>query len=194
MDLAFTLRDCHRDQFGRRDCDDQHMDVLCRPATAADVPAVAAIRIRSWQAAYRGMVPAGYLDALDPAAELERWRGRELTGQHVAEAGGRVVGWLSVGPYRADPGEEVPGPACGEVRAIYARPEAWGQGVGRALLAYGLAELDRAGLDPVLLWVLEGNSRARRFYEKAGFAPDGPVVGFEVGGATLPEVRYRYDG
>ncbi len=170
------------------------MDVVCRAATAADVPSIATVRIRSWQAGYRGAIPQDYLDALDPVAETERWRRRELTGQHVAEAGGRVVGWLNVGPYRADPDEEVPGPDCGEVRAIYALPEAWGLGVGRALMAHGLEELRRQGLHPVLLWVLESNERARRFYAKAGFAPDGPVVGFEVGGVTLPEVRYRYDG
>jgi GNAT superfamily N-acetyltransferase len=170
------------------------MDVRWRPATAADVPAIATVRIRSWQQGYRGVMPQAYLDALDPAAETERLRGRELTGQHVAEADGQVVGWLSVGPYRSDSGEEVPGPDCGEVHAIYVLPSAWGLGVGRALLAYGLEELRRQELHPVLLWVMEGNERARRFYARAGFVPDGPVVGYEVGGVTLPEVRYRYDG
>jgi GNAT superfamily N-acetyltransferase len=170
------------------------MDVLCRPATPADVPAIAAVRIRSWQAAYRGSVPQAYLDALDVDAEIGRRQNRPLDGQHVAEAGGSVVGWLSVGPYRADEDEQLPGPSCGEVGAIYALPEFWGRGVGRRLLAYGLGELRRLGLSPVLLWVLVANERARRFYERAGFHADGPVVGFEVGGATLPEMRYRYDG
>lgn len=170
------------------------MDVLCRPATPADVPAIAAVRIRSWQAAYRGSVPQDYLDALDVDAEITRRQDRPLDGQHVAEAEGTVVGWLHVGPYRADEGEEVPGPSCGEVGAIYALPEFWGRGVGRGMLAYGLCELRRLGLSPVLLWVLVTNGRARRFYERAGFHADGPVVGFDVGGATLPEMRYRYDG
>jgi len=170
------------------------MDVLCRPATPADVPAIAAVRIRSWQAAYRGSVPQDYLDALDVDAEITRRQDRPLDGQHVAEAEGTVVGWLYVGPYRADEGEQVPGPSCGEVGAIYALPEFWGRGVGRRLLAYGLGELRRLGLSPVLLWVLVANERARRLYERAGFHADGPVVGFEVGGATLPEMRYRYDG
>ena len=170
------------------------MDVHCRPATQADVPAIAAVQIRSWQAAYRGSVPQGYLDALDVDAEISRRQDRPLDGQHVAESGGTVVGWLHVGPYRADEGEAVPGPSCGEVGAIYALPEFWGRGVGRRLLAYGLGELRRLGLSPVLLWVLVANERARRFYERAGFHADGPVVGFEVGGATLPEMRYRYDG
>jgi GNAT superfamily N-acetyltransferase len=170
------------------------MDLVCRPATRDDVPAIAAVRIRSWQQAYRGSVPQGYLDALDVDAEAARREGRPLDGQHVAVGDGSVVGWLHVGPYRADEGEDVPGRSCGEVAAIYALPEVWGLGVGRSLLAYGLGELRRLGLAPVLLWVLVANERARRFYERAGFRADGPVVGFEVGGVTLPEMRYRYDG
>jgi len=42
----------------------------------------------------------------------------------------------------------------------------------------------------VVLWVLRDNSRARRFYERAGFAPDGVTDVLErLGGVT--EVRYR---
>jgi len=170
------------------------MDVACRPAAPADVPAIAAVRIRSWQQAYRGSVPQDYLNALDVDAEIARREGRPLDGQHVAVVDGSVVGWLHVRPYRADEGEDVPGPSCGEVAAIYALPEVWGRGVGRRLLAYGLGELRRLRLSPVLLWVLVANERARRFYERAGFRADGLVVDFEVGGATLPEMRYRYDG
>jgi len=170
------------------------MDVVCRPAAPADVPAIAAVRIRSWQEAYRGVIPQDYLDSLSVAAEVKRREAHSLDGQHVAEANGGVVGWLYVGPYRADEGEDVPGPSCGEVAAIYALPELWGRGVGRSLLGYGLGELRRLGLSPVLLWVLVANERARRFYERAGFRADGLVVDFEVGGATLPEMRYRYDG
>src|SRR5690348_655452 len=98
-------------------------DVVCRPATPADVPAIAGVRIRSWQAAYRGSVPQDYLDALDVDAEIARRAGRPLDGQHVAVVDGSVVGWLGVGPYRADEGEDVPGPSCGEIAAIYALPE-----------------------------------------------------------------------
>jgi GNAT superfamily N-acetyltransferase len=173
---------------------DRSREIVCRPATRADLTGIATIRIRAWQEAYRGSVPQDYLDSLDVAEEVARWGHRPLDGQHVAEANGSLVGWLSVGPYRPDEGEQVPGPSCGEVRAIYALPDVWGRGVGRALMAYGLGELRRLGLSPVLLWVLVANERARRFYERAGFQPDGAIVDFEVGGATLPEMRYRYDG
>ncbi|NUK37491.1 GNAT family N-acetyltransferase, partial [Streptomyces lunaelactis] len=46
------------------------------------------------------------------------------------------------------------------------------------------------GFAGMLLWVLKENDRARRFYEKAGFAPDGAEEPFEVDGVAVPEVRY----
>jgi RimJ/RimL family protein N-acetyltransferase len=42
----------------------------------------------------------------------------------------------------------------------------------------------------MLLWVLKGNTRARRFYERQGFAADGAEEPFEVDGVPVPEVRY----
>jgi ribosomal protein S18 acetylase RimI-like enzyme len=177
------------------------MDVTCRPVTADDFDAVCELHVRAWQAAYRGIVPQAYLDAMDPAVRARRTRDQNLDGQYVAvrpaggEVVGEVVGWMSIGPYRfADDGPDAPGPGFGEIAAIYARPDAVGTGVGRALMTYGLEELDRAGLRPVLLWVFTDNARARRFYERAGFRLDGATHDYEIGGATLPEVRYRWDG
>lgn len=170
------------------------MRIGCRPATAGDLDAVAEVRVRSWQAAYRGIVPQAYLDAMSPAAEADRRRGRFPTpGQHVAETGGRVVGWAVIGPYRDEHGD-APAPGCGEIGALYVLPQWWGRGVGRELMAYVLGDLRRQGLAPVLLWVLTANDRARRFYERAGFRCDGASHDFELAGATLPEVRYRHDG
>lgn len=172
------------------------MDVTCRPATDADVDRIAEVRVRSWQEAYRGIVPQPVLDRMDPAAEAARRRGRGPAGQHVAELDGRVVGWLAVGAYRTDQDDSGPVPPAGsgEVNAVYVLPAAWGRGAGRELLAYGLGELRGQGLVPVLLWVFAANERARRFYERAGFRADGGTHDYEIGGATLPEVRYRHDG
>lgn len=43
----------------------------------------------------------------------------------------------------------------------------------------------------VNLWVLHGNARGRRFYEREGFQTDSaPVKEAHVGSVKLPEVRY----
>jgi ribosomal protein S18 acetylase RimI-like enzyme len=74
---------------------------------------------------------------------------------------------------------------------IYATPEAWGTGIGRGLMTAGLDRLASAGFGEVLLWVLDSNDRARRFYERAGFAADGATKDDVVAGTTVREVRYR---
>ena len=47
------------------------------------------------------------------------------------------------------------------------------------------------GFAESVLWVLPGNVRARRFYERAGWTADGAEKISEVFGVTVPEVRYR---
>jgi ribosomal protein S18 acetylase RimI-like enzyme len=169
--------------------------VAVRPAVEDDLAAVAEIRVRSWQAAYRGIVPQGYLDSMRPEADADRRRARFAAGSldsrqdAVGTIAGAPAGWVAFGPYRDD---DRPSSGPGEIYAIYVHPDHWGCGVGRALIRYAVRELRAAGMAPVLLWVLEQNARARRFYERAGFRPDGGRHLFEIAGVQLPELRYRH--
>ncbi len=74
---------------------------------------------------------------------------------------------------------------------MYVDPEAWGAGLGRALIVE--AERRLAERHPVAtLWVLRGNTRARRFYEAGGWRPDGTERrDRRVWGAAVDEVSYR---
>ena len=76
-----------------------------------------------------------------------------------------------------------------EVYAIYLAPTAWSTGAGRALMDTALTGLRAGGYRRVVLWVLTGNVRARRFYEKAGFAPDGATNVLAALG-DVEELRY----
>jgi ribosomal protein S18 acetylase RimI-like enzyme len=166
------------------------MTVVCRPATEEDLDGIAAVRIRTWQDAYRGIMPQDYLDGLAPAAEAVRLRARGLRpGNSVAELDGAIVGWSAVGPYREDD-VPAPWPGCGEIIAIYVLPGHQGAGIGRALLTHSLGVLGE--LRPALLWVARDNAPARRFYERYGFRADGATQTFTVGGTEVLEVRYRY--
>lgn len=166
--------------------------VRIRPMTPDDGDAVAAIRVRGWRFAYRGTIPQAYLDTMDVAAEAEKQRARLAAGDGslvnlVAEAAdGTLAGWAAYGPYR-DGGTRTDD---GELYALYLTPERIGQGVGRALMAEVKERCAAAGYPRVLLWVFESNARARRFYEAAGFTPDGTEEPFEVAGVQVPEVRY----
>jgi ribosomal protein S18 acetylase RimI-like enzyme len=66
------------------------------------------------------------------------------------------------------------------------------RGIGRQLIEAARAGLKEAGFPDMRLWVLTGNTRARRFYERAGLAPDGVEQTWTPRGSTLelPELRY----
>jgi ribosomal protein S18 acetylase RimI-like enzyme len=162
--------------------------VHIRPASPEDALAIETIRVHGWRSAYRHVYPAAELDALpiDP----DRWRSRLHVPPPgwttiVCEDEGRVVGFASSGPSRDE--DEI-----GELYAIYVEPDAWSTGAGRALMAEAERRLS-SEYDAALLWVLEDNPRARGFYERAGWAPDGVRKAEERLGVRAPEVRYRKD-
>ncbi|MFJ8535335.1 GNAT family N-acetyltransferase [Streptomyces sp. NPDC093591] len=165
--------------------------ILIRPMTTADCARVAEIRIGGWRSAYKDLVPQSHLDALDVAQDTERRRAHLAQADGsvlnvVAERYGEVVGWACHGPYRD--GEVRTEDA--ELYALYVDPGRFGGGIGHALLQESLRRCTAAGHARMLLWVLEHNTRARRFYERAGFRPDGAEEPFEVDGVDVPEVRY----
>ncbi len=76
--------------------------MLLRPATPEDADAVARVHVRSWQAAYRSLLPDAYLDGLRPE---ERAQAYDFTGSDpakpytiVAESEGAVYGFVSTMP------------------------------------------------------------------------------------------------
>ena len=159
--------------------------------TPADVAAVTRLQVASWRAAYAGLIPAGYLAAMSAAEReqrhLARVRDPEPRAAYLlAERDGAVVGMTNVGPARdADLDEAV----VGEIRAMYVDPTAWSSGVGSALMRAALDHLLAHGACGVALWVLEGNARARAFYERWQFRPDGGHQVVELG-SPVPEIRY----
>ncbi|AJE80836.1 hypothetical protein SLNWT_0460 [Streptomyces albus] len=172
------------------------MDALVRPMTDADCEAVGRLRTDGWRAAYAGLMPRAYLDALDPAEDAALRRGILAAAppsvvDAVAEQAGEVRGWTCWGPLREDAG---PGASEGsgdaELYALYVRPERIGTGLGHLLLRDCLERCAAAGYPRLRLWVVAGNTRARRFYERAGFRPDGFEQTDPVGGEPVTEVRY----
>ncbi|MFF2848972.1 GNAT family N-acetyltransferase [Streptomyces sp. NPDC058001] len=166
-------------------------DLRVRAMRDADCEAVAAIRIGGWRTAYAELLPRTYLDALDVTEDAARRRthlaqGNGRVANLVAERDGEVVGWCAHGPGRDDDTHA----QDAEVYALYVRPDTFSTGVGRTLLTRAVRDRTADGHRRLLLWVLKENHRARRFYEAAGFTPDGSEEPFDVEGTAVPEVRY----
>ena len=163
-----------------------------RVATLEDAEAVAGVHVRSWQSAYRGLVPDADLDSLSVEGRREAWS-RILaetdlprTGTFVLTDGLEVIGFAHVAPTRDDDLRD----STGEVTGIYVAPSAWGRGGGRQLMEAARANLKAAGFATAALWVLEANHRARAFYERQGWVAEGARKVDDRGDFVLLEVRY----
>jgi ribosomal protein S18 acetylase RimI-like enzyme len=160
-----------------------------RPAQSRDARGVAAVHVGSWQAAYRGLVPEKFLDALDVDERANSYRfgtrGPDETVVWIVAQGENVVGFIAVGRCRDD--DHV---GAGEVWALYVAPTRWRSGIGSRLLSKGEELLAQRGFAEATLWVLERNAPARRFYESAGWHYDDKVQTIQVSGLDVTEVRY----
>jgi ribosomal protein S18 acetylase RimI-like enzyme len=161
-----------------------------RPAKPEDAAAVAGVHVRSWQVAYRGLLPDDYLDGLraDDRASHYTFGATEVgvPVTVVAIEHSDICGFVTTGPCR-----DADDPGTGEVLALYVDPRVWGSGVGARLLAEARAHLEEQGYTQALLWVLVGNDRAQRFYSIDGWQPDGGRRSDEVWGVVVDEVRLR---
>ncbi len=147
-----------------------------------------------------------YLDGLDAARRSDYWCAAlsdipsgvqsamewptGLLSVLVAVRDGDVMAMASLGDNRSPDDEDSP---SGELWMLNVDPAAWGSCVATAIHDEALAALARDGHRRVVLWVVEQNHRARRFYEREGWTVDGASKLEKIGGVELVEQRYRHD-
>jgi GNAT superfamily N-acetyltransferase len=171
------------------------MTVELREARRGDELAVADVHIRAWQEAYRGLIPAEFLDTLDVHDRAARYTfeasGPDAPTTLLAVQEGEDAGEVILGFATFSASRDVDAPDHGEVVALYVDPDRYETGVGRMLMAAARRRLWEAGFIDALLWVLDGNDRAARFYEREGWAPDGATRVEEPYGVVSNVRRFR---
>lgn len=169
---------------------------MIRKATQADIPSIATLHIEGWKAAYGGLVDQAYLDSLSVEKRTKDWEGWMAAGESetlLAEEDGKAVGFITVGRTKtAPPGSSPIRPLfSAEVYALYLHPDVWRKGVGTALLKGAANLLKDQKHTSLCLWVMDGNARAKSFYEKLGGQRVGKKM-VEVGPNTLKELCYGW--
>ncbi|NLB49980.1 MAG: GNAT family N-acetyltransferase [Clostridiaceae bacterium] len=132
--------------------------------TDEEMDGKAFVHWKSWQETYTGLMPQAYVDALtleQAASWAHRWPQNTL----VLKKGDKVLGF-SCFSTSDDSGSD----QTGEVIALYVLGDYQGRGLGLELMK---ATMDRlADKREVILWVLRGNEKAIRFYQRYGFRFD----------------------
>ena len=137
----------------------------------------------TWQAAYRHIFPAEFLESL--VISPSRWEERLNLGAttQVLTFGEELVGYCS-SALQDDSG-------WGEILAVYVHPDHQRRGHGSVLLAAGLDTLADSGCTRALLWVFERNAAARSFYESRAWELGRPIRLEDIGGTQVTLVRYE---
>jgi ribosomal protein S18 acetylase RimI-like enzyme len=172
------------------------MTMTIRRAEPADAPAVAELHQMTWRETYAGLLPAPILENLGLPRLYRHWRA-ELMAQEadldqavfVAEdENGDPVGFASCGSAR---GRSLDILGQGEIFMIYVREADQSRGLGRGLMLACARWMLMRGMFSGGLWVVRGNGRARRFYERTG----GRKVGEKrdpMQGWMIPVVGYAW--
>ena len=156
---------------------------IIRAAVPADAEPLTRCHLACWREAYSELVDPHRLESALAAVDerTARWR-RILAGDHgtcVAEHLGRIVGFAAAGPGRDDDLD-----LATDLYALYTRQAYWGHGLGRRLLTAAVGNADSFS------WVFRDNLRARAFYARNGYRPDGAEKREEqLGGIEIRMVR-----
>lgn len=146
----------------------------------------------AWRAAFDHIVPESSLPAAEaPDNALERLRAAyEDAAAHdaafVARADGGVVGFARV-VWDTDRTEPFVPAGDAELRALYVRPERWGEGVGSTLLER--AESAAPSAERLRLRTFEENAGGRAFYRARGFDAVGEGS-YDIDGESYPTVEF----
>ena len=149
------------------------MNLSVRKAFPEDAAFCANIHKRSWLYAYTHCLGEEFI--------LQRHKGREAVWKimltspendnYVAVLNGKIIGIISIGKERDGDMPANTGELCG----FYLDPDYIGKGYGRKAMDWVKQELFSRGYNSVVVWVLDENRRAKRFYLKNGFVPEGTV-------------------
>jgi RimJ/RimL family protein N-acetyltransferase len=164
------------------------MEFIIRKALPKDAHERAICHTASWRSAYKGIVPDEYLDNISIEERNKKNKKQLQEFKNVsfynATYENKIIGLLAIHKSRDEDK-----PNAGEIGGIYLIEEFWGKGYGRKMMDFAITALKNMGCNEIILWVLEDNARARRFYEKCGFSFDGTKKEIIIG-KPLIEVRY----
>jgi ribosomal protein S18 acetylase RimI-like enzyme len=166
-----------------------------REAKQDDMLGMATVRVETWRATYRGILPDDFLDHLSHHNLAERWKkifwepSRDPgVGLFVAENEHRQIIGIAICGLEQDKDPVY----RGEIYVLYVLPAYQNQGIGTALVIACVQHLIQGlGAKTMLIWVIAENPY-RRFYESLGGRPVREKTR-EIAGKMILEAGYGWE-
>jgi GNAT superfamily N-acetyltransferase len=164
-------------------------DVKIRWANYNDWHYLSLVHSKSYQDAYKGIIPDVFLDnfTVDKRAKYYKESLREgIEKIALIFMDKKAIGFIVIGKCRDNDLDDM----YGEIWGIYLLKNYWGKGYGKRLINWGIDRIKEFGYYKTSLWVLKDNTNARRFYENLGFISDGAEK-LITRGKELVQIRYQ---
>ena len=157
------------------------MTIEVRRAVESDARGIAEVHVQAWREAYAHLVPASSLARLNVEQRERRWT--EILKIPTAIIWVATDSEAIIGFAGSSAGHHDDAPRDLELESIYLLESQHGSGAGQRLLDAAI------GADPAYLWVAEDNLRARVFYKRNGFIPDGVSDSHSLAGTPVAAIR-----
>jgi GNAT superfamily N-acetyltransferase len=143
------------------------MRFAIRPGKLADADGISRAHTASWRTSYRGILPDAMLTRIDVEQRATSWRRTlldplRLTLVAYDVSHHDIVGFCDAGPSRGSTGY------AAEIYRIYIEHHAKRHGLGRDMFEQVTDWLRRQRMSSLIIWVLDNNHHAHRFYEAMG--------------------------
>lgn len=156
-----------------------------------DLLEVAKIKVETWQQSYDGIINKKYLENMDYKKIAEKWS-KNFNNENflVVVENEKILGFCRYG----DRGDEFDRfrEYDGEIYAIYISEKYAKKGIGKKLVASAMEDLKKQHKNKVIIWCLEQNIEAQKFYNRIG----GNFLGkkqAKIGDELYKEVAYGYE-
>ena len=159
-----------------------------RAAMPEDAHQCARIHICSWDFAYKDYVPLDIIKEHN-ARRPAMWKKLLAENQdvhYIITLDHQAIGIITINPQNES---DLPDTVY-ELSGLYFDPDFVGKGLGTRAMNWIKTEIKTRGFHGISLWVLSQNDRAKAFYIKNGFHPDGRQK--ESGIGTAQKERFIY--
>lgn len=164
--------------------------LLIRTIRYEDIEQIVDINIKDWKKEYKGIIDDEILNNLNKQEKIKKWKKNYSKGSViVAEEDGNILGYCRYNDNAIYKNTDIDS----EIIAIYVDCDKLRNGIGRKLVEYVKADLKNKNKTKMVIWCLEKNQNARKFYEKMGGNLLFDERYFEKEGKKYKEVGYVYN-
>lgn len=163
---------------------------LIRKVRYEDIEQIVDINIQDWKKVYKGIIDDSSLENLDKKEKIEKWKKSYNKGNLIVfEKDEKVLGYCRYDDNISNKNNEIDS----EIIALYVKYDNLGQGIGKKLVEYVKEDLKNKNRKKMIIWCLQENINARKFYEKIGGKLIQDEKYFEKDGKRYKEVGYIFD-